>query len=344
MEVEEEPMDSADPVEETLSTHGTSADPIEMPTEIIGTSPHSGKLAPLRTSSPITVSGDGGINLNEGSRRDNPQDMEAESDEADKKFSLAKEVLEPRGIDATPAATSLPLETGPDITEGSGVVRQIVPTTERCVTPMDLLTADSPSRPRTSPKRTQLSSPEGSEIAAGWDNSIKRHRSSTPEHTPISRLPSRMPYWTPCLAEKEGPGAAGEGGDKSPLPRKDEEPMAPLVAPEDVGEPSELQRGEELKDLLFMAPLDGDKPSGPSGDEFALAQGVVDPSEEEKLPKLPEGEESDAARGKIKPVETPAETEPQPPLRPEASEVGIRPPDGDEGQQPSESEAFENFT
>ena len=106
MEVEEGPTDSADHVEEISPAHSTSADSIEMPAEIIGTPPRSGEPAPIGTSSPIMVSGDGGFDPNEGSQKDNLQDMEAGSNEAEEKFSLEKEVLEPQGIDATPAATN----------------------------------------------------------------------------------------------------------------------------------------------------------------------------------------------------------------------------------------------
>ncbi len=95
-----------------------------------------------------------------------------------------------------------------------------------------------------------------------------------------------MPYWTPSLAEEEGPGAVGEGGDKSPIQWKEDRPAAPSMAPE--------EQGEESKGLLFVTPLGGDKPSGPSGDEPAPAEEVVDPSEEKGLPKLPEGDESNA--------------------------------------------------
>ena len=153
-----------------------------------------------------------------------------------------------------------------------------------------------------------------------------------------------MPYWTPSLAENEELGAAGEGGEKSPIQQKEEEPANPPMAPGDIDKPSELQQGEESEDLLFTTPLGGDKSSGPSREEGAPADGVVDPSEEERLPKLPEGQESDAARGKLEPAETSAETEPQPPLGPEASEVDTRPSDGDKGQQPSGPEAFEIST
>ncbi len=97
-------------MEETLLAHSASADSIETPLEVIGSPPRSGEPAPIGTSSPIVVSGDGGFDPNEGSRKDDLQDMEAESDEAKEKFSLAKEVLELRGIDASPAQRVRPLK------------------------------------------------------------------------------------------------------------------------------------------------------------------------------------------------------------------------------------------
>ncbi len=218
--------------------------------------------------------------------------MVADSDEAEEKFSLAKEVLEPWVLDAIPAVTSLPPEIKPDTKEGAAVAEYTVPTPERCVTQTGLLSAAaSPSRPRTSPKRKQLSSPAGSEVIDGWENAVKRHRGSMPESIPYSRLPGRMPYGTPCLAEEEGPGAAGEGRNESPIQREEGELAAPPMVLKDIGKPPDLQQGEEPKDLLVTAPVDGGKPLGPSGDEPALAEGVM----EGWLLKLSEGDESTAA-------------------------------------------------
>ncbi len=251
--------------------HSTSADSIEMPAEIIGTPPLSGNPAPIGTSSPIITSGGSGFDPNEGNRRNDLQDMEGESDEAEEKFSVVNEALGSWGMDATPAVTSSPPETKPDTKEGSGMIGQTVPTTERCVTPMGLLSADSSSRPRTSPKRKLLYSPEGRKIATGWENAVKRHLGSMPEHTPFSRLPGRMPYGMLSLAEEEGLGAAGEGGDESPICRGEEEPVVPRWH-QDIGEPSEPQRGDESKDPLCIASSGRDEPSGPSGVELTLAE------------------------------------------------------------------------
>ncbi len=109
MEIDEGLTEPTDPVEETSPVQSTSADPIETSTEIIGTPPRSGEPTPIGTSSPIVMAGDGGSASNKGTQKDDLRDMEAESDEAEEKFSLAKEVLEPRGMEATPAVTSAPL-------------------------------------------------------------------------------------------------------------------------------------------------------------------------------------------------------------------------------------------
>ncbi len=180
METEEGPTDPTDSVEETLLAHNASADSIEMPAEVIGTPPRSGELTPIGTSSPVVAPRDSGPDPGVGNRESDPQ--EPESDEVEEKFSPANEVLEPRGMEATPAMTSRD-RTG--YKGGIGAVGQTVSTTKRCVIPMDLLTVDSPSRPRTSPKRKQLSPPEGSEVAADWENTVKRHCSSMQEHPPL---------------------------------------------------------------------------------------------------------------------------------------------------------------
>ncbi len=215
----------------------------------------------------------------EENREGDPQDMEAEPDGADEKSSLGDEVLEPRGMEATPTMASPPPETDKDAREGSEEVGLTVSATERCGTLTDLLSLDSPSWLRTSPKRKQLSPPEGSEVAADRENAVKRHRGSTPEQTPFSRLPSRMPYWSPPLTDKTGLGATGEEGDESMEPREEEEPTDSSTAPEDESEPSETPSGDELKEPTLTAPSDGDGISGPLRDGPTPVGGALDPPE-----------------------------------------------------------------
>ncbi len=247
MEVDEGPTNPTDLVEEM--------------SPVMSTPPRSGEPAPIGTSSPITVPGDDGIDPSEGSRRDNLQGMEADSDEAEERFSLAEEVLEPREMGATPAEARLPPELKPDMEEKASVAEYTAPTPEGCVTTTGLLSATgSLSRPRASPKRKQPSSPEGSEIAAEWVSTVKRHCGSVSEHAPSSRLPGRMLYGASSLDQKEGPGAVEEGGDRAPILQEDEGPAVPPMTPGNTSDPPESNPGEESEDLLFAMPPEGDKP------------------------------------------------------------------------------------
>ena len=89
-------------------------------------------------------------------------------------------------MDATPAATPLSPEAAPETKEGANVTEYCAPTPEGYVTPTGCLsTMGSPTRPRTSPKPKQLSSPEGSEIAAGLVSTVKRRCGSESESTPV---------------------------------------------------------------------------------------------------------------------------------------------------------------
>ncbi len=77
-------------------------------------------------------------------------------------------------MDATPAVTPPSPEAAPETEEKANMAEYRVSTPEGYVTPTGLLsTTGSPTRPRTSPKRKQLSSPEGSEIAAGLVSAVK---------------------------------------------------------------------------------------------------------------------------------------------------------------------------
>ncbi len=104
-----------------------------------------------------------------------------------------EETLEPREMDATLAVTPLSPDASPEAGERVNVAEYHAPTPEGYVTPTGVLSATgSLTQPRTSPKRKQLSSPEGSEIAAGLVIA-GRHCRSASESAPSSRLPGRMP-------------------------------------------------------------------------------------------------------------------------------------------------------
>ena len=203
------------------------------------------------------------------------------------------------------------------------------------MTPTGLLSAmGSPSRLRTSPKRKQLSSPEGSEIAAGLVSAVKRHCGSTSEYASSPQLPGRMPYGATSCTDERDPGAVGEGENQATMLQGDEGPETPPMTPEHMGDPQELNQGEEPEDLLFVTPPEGDRPSGTAGKKLAKAEGGMNGNFSKQSDELV------ASRSPLTPIETPAETGPQPPVGPNAPNVGTQPPDGDEEWQPSEPEPF----
>ncbi len=205
-------------------------------------------------------------------------------------------------MNATPTVTPPPLEEKPKVEERAMVVGYIAPAPEGYVTPTRLLSAaGSPSRPRTSPKRKQLSSPEGSEIAAGLVSAVKRHCGSPSEDASSPRLPCRMPYGASSRAKEEGPGVVGEGENQAPMLQKDGDPRTPPMTPGNTGDPPELEQEEESEDLLFATPPEGDKSSGTAENELAKAGGdmngdLLDPSDENELV---------ASRSELTPIETP---------------------------------------
>ncbi len=109
-------------------------------------------------------------------------------------------------MDATPAVTPPSPEAALETEEKANMAEYHAPTPERYVTLTGLLsTMGSPTRPRTSPKRKQLSSLEGSEIAAGLVNMVKRHCGSASESAPSCRLPGHMPYGLPSYNGRKEP-------------------------------------------------------------------------------------------------------------------------------------------
>ncbi len=131
----------------------------------------------------------------EESQHDSLHSEQAAEAGAEEKLSFMEETPEPREMDVTPAVTPPSPEAAPETEEGANVTEYRAPTPEEYVTPTGLLsTMGSPTRPRTSLKRKQLSSPEGSEIAAGLVSAVKGHCGSASESAPSSRLPGCMPY------------------------------------------------------------------------------------------------------------------------------------------------------
>ncbi len=183
MEVNEGPIDPTDPVEDLSPVHNAGAESEETPAAGMNTPPRSDGTAPNDTSLPSEVPGRHGCDLNGESQKDSLRSEEINADEAEERFSLAEKAPGPQEMDATPAITPPLIDEKPGMEERARVAEYIAPTPERYVTPNGLLsTTGSPSQPRASPKRKQLSSPEGSEIAAGLVSVVKRHCSSMSEY------------------------------------------------------------------------------------------------------------------------------------------------------------------
>ncbi len=180
MEVEKGPTDPTDPVEETSLARSTNADPTQAQMEAMDTPPYLSEMAPTMTSAPDSV---------EGNREGDLQDMEAKSGEVDGKLPIGNEALEPQETETTPKTeNSLPKGTQ-DVEKESGEVGLIVPAVlngDWCV----FFLVDSPSRERASPKRKQLSPPEGDEATTDQENAFKRHRGSISDRISFPRLPS----------------------------------------------------------------------------------------------------------------------------------------------------------
>ncbi len=151
--------------------------PIHSPKAGLKEMPAAGRSIPPCSDgaiSPIVVPREDGCNLNEESQKDSLQSEQAGEAGAEGRPSFVEEALEPREMDATPAVTPPSPKAALKTEERANVAEYLAPTPEGYVTPTGLLsTTGSPTRPRTSPKRKQVSSPEGSEIAAGLVSAVK---------------------------------------------------------------------------------------------------------------------------------------------------------------------------
>ncbi len=215
MEVDEEPVDSTDPVGDITLIHNPEAELEELPA--------AGKSVPPCSdgaSSPIVVPREDGGDLIEKGWKNSLEREQASEAGDERKPSLVEETLEPREMYATPAVTlpspkaahemadgaeggspfveEIPepreMDTTPAVTPPSpeaalgtekkaGMAECPSPAPEGYVTPTGLLSATgSPTRPRSSPKRKQLSSPDGSEIAAGLGKSLRPQINLKHEH------------------------------------------------------------------------------------------------------------------------------------------------------------------
>ncbi len=164
-------MDPTDPVEDTLQVHSPGAELKEVPAEGSSVPP-----SPDGAGSPVVVSREDGCDSGEESQKHRPHSEQAGKAGPKERPSLVEETLEPQEMDATPAVTPPSPEAAPETEEKANVTEYRASTPEAYVTPIGLLsTTGSPTWPRTSPKWKQLSSPEGSQIAAGLVSTVKRH-------------------------------------------------------------------------------------------------------------------------------------------------------------------------
>ncbi len=182
-------------------------------------------------------------------------------------------------------------------------------------------------RPRASPKRKQLSSPEGSEIAAGLVSAVKWHCGSTSESVPSSRLPGRMPYGLPSRIDGEEPGIVGRRESLSSTSGRDEEPGTPPTTPVHTAHSSGASQEGEPEDLIFATPPEGNGPPGTPTDSPATGKedtngNFLEPLDELAIPP-----------NKPVPAGSPAGIKPSPPAGPEAP-TGDRPPSVGNGEEP----------
>ncbi len=190
MKVDEEPRDSTDPV-------GDASPAPEPETETGKTLPAEGNTPPNPNgaSCPTIMLPEDGPGPDEESQKDSLHCEQVGEAGAEEESVPVGDIVDPREMDTTPAATPPSPAASPEAEEKFLIAEYQAPTPEGYVTPTGVLSATgSPTRPRASPKRKQLSSLEESKIAAGLACAVKRHCGSAFEFVPSPRLPGRMPY------------------------------------------------------------------------------------------------------------------------------------------------------
>ena len=158
MEVYEEPRDSsADPVEK--------ASPAPDPETGLTKTPTAGEDAPSNpdgTDCPFLTPPEDGPGPDKENQKDSPRREPVGEAGMEEEPIPVEETLEPREMDATPVVTPPSPDTSIEAGERVPVAEYHARTPEGYVTPTGVLSATgSPTRPRASPKRKQLSSPEG---------------------------------------------------------------------------------------------------------------------------------------------------------------------------------------
>ncbi len=258
MEVDEEPRDSTDPV-------GDASPAPDPETETAKTLPTEGNTPPNPNGAtcPTIMLPEDGPGSDEESWKDRLHCEQVGEAGAEEESVPVGDIVDPREMDTTPAATLLSPATSPETEEKIPIAEYHAPTPEGYVTPTSVLSATgSPTRPRASPKQKQLLSREGSEIAAGLACAVKRHCRSSPELVPSPRLPGRMPYGLPSCLEGEEPERVGGRESQSSTSERDEGLRMPPTTPVHAARSLDVSQGEEPKDPIFATPPEENKSSG----------------------------------------------------------------------------------
>ncbi len=324
MEVDEGPRDSIDPVGDASPAPDLEPELKEVPT--------AEESAPTNSdgaSRPTGMPPEDGPGPDEESQKDSPRREQVGEAGAEEEPFLVDETLEPREMDATPAATPPSPDAAPEAEEKVNVAEYRASTPEGYVTPTGLLSATgSPTRlhVRASPKRKQLSSPEGSEIAAGLMSAVKRHCGSASETVPSSRLPGRMPYGLPARVDREEPGIVGRRDSQSSTSGRDENPETPPTTPGHTTHSSGASQEGEPEDLIFATPPEGNGPPRTPTDSPTTGKENTNGNFLGPLDELA------APPNRPVPAESPARIKALPPAGPEAP-TGDMPPSVGNGEE-----------
>ena len=215
---------------------------------------------PDGTCCPILMPPEDGPGPDKGNQKDSPRCEQVDEAGTEEEPIPVEETLGPREMDATPAVTPPSPDTSTQAGERVTVAEYHAPTPEGYVTPTGVLSATgSPTRPRASLKWKQLSSPEGSEIAAGLVSVVKRHCGSESESISGSRLPGRMPYGLPPHIDGEEPQAVGRKRSQTPTSEGSESPGALPTTPGHTAHSPGSSQEEGPEDLVFVTPPEEDR-------------------------------------------------------------------------------------
>ena len=257
MEVDEEPRDSTDPVGTALP----ALDP-EKELEKAPAAKDDVSSNPDAIGCPVMMLPEDGPGPSEEGQKDSPYREQAGKVGAEEESVPAEDIVDPREMDTTPAATPPSLAASPGAEEKIPTAAYHAPTPEGYVTPTGVLSATaSPTRPRASPKRKQLSSPEGSEIAAGLACAVKRHCGSASELVPDPRLPGRMPYGLSSRLDEEEPKSVGRRESQSSTSERNEGLRTSPTTPMHAARALDVSQEEEPEDPIFATPPEENKSS-----------------------------------------------------------------------------------